>query len=159
MSIYLKLPDISGSVTANGFQNQIECESLNQGVGRSIRMTTGRANDRETGHAKFSSFSITKKVDKATPYLFQSICKAQSAATAEINVTKAGSDTSPYLKYTLHNVLISHHSVSVGNGSVPIETLVLDFTKVELSYTPRDSSNQAQAPVTAGYDLETASIM
>jgi len=159
MSIYLKIPGINGNVTAEGFQNTIECATFSHGASRAIHTQTGRAQNREYHHPSFHDVLITKSLDKASPLLFQHFCEGKTIPQLEIHQTQSANNTVTYLKYVLHNVMISSRSIASQQGTDPIESIQFNYTKIEETYTPRDSSNQLTSPVTSGYDLEQAAVM
>ncbi len=75
---------------------------------------------------------------------------------------RTSTDSDPYLVYTLNNVILNHYDIS---GSSPkstdmlMETLFLNFTQAQMKFVPRDSSNNAQNPIIAGFDLEKTTKM
>lgn len=55
--------------------------------------------------------------------------------------------------YTLTNVLISQLSVSGGAGGKPVETMSLNFTKIEWQITAEKSDGAQQESRTSVWDL------
>ncbi len=160
MAIYLKIPGVDGNVTTSGFQNWIEVGSFEYASGRQVKTITGRTTDRESTHPSFSALSVNKLMDKSSPHLLQKMCEGKSLDQVQLQICKSNNSAiTPFLKYTLHNVIISHRSVTSNGSANPIENLTLSFTKIEESYVPFDKQNQQQSPITAGYDLETAAVM
>jgi type VI secretion system secreted protein Hcp len=60
MAIYMKIDGIDGSVTAKGFEKQIELHSFQFGVGRAISMDSGNAANRSHGRPSLSEITVTK---------------------------------------------------------------------------------------------------
>ena len=158
MAIYLKLGDIKGEVTAEGFKDQIECHSLQWGVGRSISTPVGAVTNREASAPSISEVTMSKNLDKASIGLFTEavVGKKEKALTATITVTKTGGDAlEKVVVYTLTNTMISGYSVSSG-GDRPSESISLNFTKIEIEVTPEAAAGDDGTPVRASYDLATA---
>ena len=158
MAIYLKLGDIKGEVTAEGFKDQIECFSMQFGIGRAIHTPVGAVTNREASAPSISEVTITKNLDKASILLFTEsvVGKKEKALKAEITITKTGGDSLEKIAvYTLHNTMISGYSVSTG-GDRPTESLSLNFTKIEIEVTDETATGDAGSPVRASYDLATA---
>lgn len=158
MAIYLKLGDIKGEVTASGFTDQIECHSLQWGVGRSISTPVGAVTNREASAPSISEVTMSKNLDKASIGLFTEavVGKKEKALTAEITVTKTGGDElEKVVVYKLTNTMISGYSVSSG-GDRPSESISLNFTKIEIEVTPEAAAGDDGTPVRASYDLATA---
>ena len=78
------------------------------------------------------------------------------------DVCHTSNDGEPYLVYTLNNVMLSHYDLG-GNlletTDKLMETIHLNFTKVQMKFVPRDASNKPQGSIIAGFDLEKATKM
>ena len=154
MAIYMKLGKIAGDVTAEGFQQYIECYSFQFGAGRGISMSVGGGKDREATKPSLSEVTLSKSMDKASPYLFLEACVGKAIDKVEIKFVKTSADAlENYLTYTLDKVLVSSYSASSG-GDEPSESLSLAYTKVEMKYHPRKPDNTLDSAIPAGYDLE-----
>lgn len=158
MPIYIKLGDIKGEVTADGFKDQIECFSMQFGVGRAIHTPVGAVTNREASAPSISEVTVTKALDKSSIALFTEsvVGKKEKALKAEITITKTGGDKLEKIAvYTLHNTMISGYSLSTG-GDRPSESLSLNFTKIEIEVTAEGETGEDASPVRASYDLATA---
>ena len=156
MAIYMKAKGIFGNATAQGYDKWIELDSIDLGVQRSITTKVGRTSDRERGVPDFSEVEIIKKVDNASNDLFQSVCTGNAIPTVEIHVCSTGKEIQLYIKYLLENVIVSGHHNYMSGVVVPLESLTLNYTKIQKTYIGRDSSNKQLSPNTTGYDLEKA---
>lgn len=170
MSIYLKIDGIEGPVTAQGLEGFIQAESFSSDIQRKLTTQPGAVANRETTKPVFSEITITKIVDKTTPLLFSEATVGAAKPTAVIKFISTGSSLNEYLTITLSNVMISSQTLntlgkdpaSQGSnidalvGDRPMETLTLNFSKIEVKYTPYDDQNNVGSPIPAGYDLETA---
>jgi type VI secretion system secreted protein Hcp len=82
------------------------------------------------GKASVSDITITKTVDKASPTLSLACANGKHFPKATITLRKAGK---VYLRYELSNVLISsYQSGGHGGGGVPVDSLSLNFTKIQI---------------------------
>jgi type VI secretion system secreted protein Hcp len=148
-AIYMKLGTIKGESTAAGYEDWIEIQSLQWGVGRGISSSAGGA-DREASTPSVSEVTVSKTADKSSPYLFFEAVAGTAGIDAELHVVQTGkTGLEPYFKFKLYNSLISGLSQSSG-GDRPSESLSLNFTKIEMTH--RDSGG---AEVTKSYDLES----
>ena len=80
--------------------------------------------------------------------------------TVKIDICNTGS--SAYMELTLNNTLVSSHKVSSTDNGATVgheETVVLNFDKIEVRYTPYDEKNNAGSPVSTGYDLSSGTKM
>ena len=155
MAIYVKIDGIKGNVTTDGYADWIEVESMAWGVGRAIITEPGRVADREGTMPSLSEVTMVKAMDKASPYLFTETVSG-AAKPVEIHVMRTdAAGSTAYVQYELDNCLISSYSVNSGGGR-PSETFALNFTKLIMKYIPGKEDHSVDAPIPAGYDIETA---
>jgi len=143
--IYMKYDGIQGDVTAPGAQGEIQLDSFQFGVNRTITGTSSA--NRESSTPSVSEITVGKNFDSATvPLVKQAF--VGNPANVEIDFVNGTNAAIPYLKIKLSETLISGYSVSSG-GDRPSESISLNFTKISLT-----------APVTNGpqqnftYDLK-----
>jgi type VI secretion system secreted protein Hcp len=87
------------------------------------------------GKVKFNEFTITKTTDKASPQLFKFCANGKHIPTVVLFVRKAGGGQS--VTFTFTNVLISAYQTGgSGHSDTPVESVSLNFTKVEVKYEP-----------------------
>jgi len=158
----MKMDGAEGNVTAKGYEKWIELSSLNFGVKRSINTKPGKVADRESTRPTVSEVTLTKEMDKSSPALFTEACVGKAKPKVEVHLCQTGENISPFMQYTLENVLVSNYSVNHSSDDnqrktgYPTETVTLNFDKIEMKYTPYDEQHKAQSPIPAGYDLNTA---
>lgn len=156
MPIYMKYDGIDGAVTAAGFEKWIELDSCQLGVNRAI--SSGARGNRESSTPSFSDISITKPQDAASTGLFTASLYGEGKKV-NIAFTKTSTDgktQQKYLELTLENTLISSYSTSGMGGDAsqqPMESLSLNFTKIEWKHTETDAKNKAAKPAVASWDL------
>lgn len=100
------------------------------------------------GKVTFNPFSITRKIDKASPLLFQAAVKGQHIQSATITLLPAVQKAMPIV-YTLTNVLITEVN-EAGNvhGGVPLQEIRFEFEKIQI----------AVEEVSVEYSLTTAAV-
>lgn len=93
--------------------------------------------------------------------MFEASCVGNVIGQIIIVGSGASNDSDNFLQYTLDDVIVSHYSASgindSDNNSKPMETLNLNYSKIELKYVPCNSDNKPLSPIRAGYDISTAS--
>lgn len=156
MAIYMKIDGIDGSVTAKGFEKQIELHSFQFGVGRAISMDSGNAANRAHGRPSLSEITVTKNMENSSFGLLKEVLSGNAGKKVKISVVEVAADQlKEYVVYELEDVLISAYSVSTGGG-VPSESISLSYAKITASFTSADKSNKAGAQMRVSYDLATA---
>ncbi|MDR3435255.1 type VI secretion system tube protein Hcp [Telmatospirillum sp.] len=154
MPIYLQIDGIQGDATQQNHTGWTDIKSLNWGVTRSMNTLAGATANREGSEPSVGGVTLTKTSDSSSVKLFSQATSGSSGVTAKIHLVTSGNPGDTYMEFTLSNTLISSYDISASNDR-PDETITLNFTKVEMKYTPFDSSHTAGSPVIAAYDLST----
>lgn len=156
MAIYLKLGTVAGSVTAAGYEQWVECNSLQWGVGKAVSTPVGSTANRECSTASVSEVTLTKSMDKSTISLFKcAVAGSDKAALLKVHILKQdGQQISPFVEYEFTNALVSGYSVSSG-GDRPSESLSFNFTKCQVKYVEANAEATEGNPTVAGFDLTT----
>lgn len=155
MAIYMQYKGIDGDATQAGFTDWIKVESFQFGVGRGITTQTGAALNREASEPSVSEITVTKLLDKASGPILQNVCTERKGQDCKIAFVSQGDPGEKYLEYTLTNTLISGLSISSG-GDRPVESVSLNFTKVEIEVKPLSPDNTAAGPFKFAYDIAQA---
>lgn len=156
MSIYLKVPQINGDVTDSQHAGWIRLHSLDWGCERVPLHEPGRIHHRSFSTPHFSSVTLTKKIDQASPLLFVKSCSSLITCECIIRICDSIENAVHYLEYTLGGVFFSafHHLIT--NNALDhelYEKIKLDYNHIKMRYLPRDASGSATAPVISAYDL------
>jgi len=153
VAIYMKFGDIKGSVTTDGFKDWIELGSFQWGVGRSVNSAAKGSDTREGSEPSVSEVVVTKRMDKASPKLWQDAVGGDFSKEVTIAMTTTTKDkVEVYLQYDLKEVGLSGYSASGGSDDSPGESLSLNFSAVTWKYTGRDSKISG-TPDVVGWDL------
>lgn len=155
MPIYLQIDGIEGDATHEAHKNWTDISSLSWGVQRQMNTLAGASQNREGTEPSVGQVTLTKISDRSTPKLITEAATGRTGKTAKIHLVTTGSPGDTYLDFILTNVLIAGYSIESG-GDRPVETITLDFTKIQTRYTPSDSTNTSQGPVISSYDVATS---
>lgn len=155
MPIYLKMNDeLWGDATQQDHKNWMDIQTLHWNVSRNMNTQAGSSSNREASEPAVSEVTLQKVTDKSSTRLFQEGVTGNKGMNAVIHMVTTGSPGQTYIEYKLYNTLVSGYTVASG-GDRPAETLVLNFTKMDVKYTPYDDKNTPQSPSIASYDLST----
>ena len=159
MPVYMKYDGIDGDVTAEGWEKWIECSSMQFGVGRAIGGTaSGAAKGREASLCNCSEITITKPSDSSSQDLMrEAMIGAVPGKLVKFNfvTTGQGDKAEVYTKFDLEECMISGYSLSSG-GDRPMESLSLNFTKIEYQMSQGGTGGALESPKTGYFDLRTA---
>jgi type VI secretion system secreted protein Hcp len=156
MAIYMKYtnPSITGGVSTKGYAGQVDILSFSEGVSRDVKAATGKGGNREAGTPYVSEIQLSKELDESSGDLLKEAYGGQGKAT--VTLTFIRTDTAggtPYLVYTLSNVMLSSYQISGTGSDRPMESFALNFTKIETKFTPQKDDGTAGTPAVVTYDL------
>ena len=128
---FLKLDGIKGESTDHKHKGDIELSSFSIGAGGAQHASGGGGG---AGKVSFNSFTITKKLDKASPALFKAAATGVHFKEATIVFRKAGKGQHEFLEYKLNQVLISSIQDGTSQKASPIEQVTFNFAKIEETF-------------------------
>ena len=159
MAIYMNFngKKIKGNVTAAGYEDWIEVDSFQFGVGRGISMEVGNMANREATRPSISEVTLTKMVDNSSGGLFKESLTGTEGVKVIIHIVQTGAkQVEKFAVYELEDVLISSYSMAASGGSAPHESLSLSFAKIIADLQGADKTNKNGQNMKVGYDLTTA---
>lgn len=150
----LELDGVKGESKDNKHPGTIEIESWSWGATQTSKGGAGGGGG--AGKVKFNDISFRKNVDASSPVLFQRAASGQHIKKAVLYVRKAGGDQMEYLKVTLSDVLVSSFKTASQEprGDGETESISLNFSKIQITYTPTNPDGSAGAPVHGGWDVK-----
>jgi type VI secretion system secreted protein Hcp len=126
---FLKLDGVKGESTDKAHKGEIDISSFSIGAGGGQHASGGGGG---AGKVTFSSFTITKRIDKASPLLFKAAATGQHYKEAVVSFArKAGGKQTDYLEYKMSQVLISSIQDGSSQSHVPTEQISFNFAKIE----------------------------
>jgi type VI secretion system secreted protein Hcp len=159
MAIFMKYDGISkGSSTTKGHLGSdgwTELNSAQWGVGRGIT-DASQGTEREASAPSGSEIVVTKLLDMASYRLFEEAVSGDGKSVT-IHFTKTNKDQQDtFMEYILSNTLVSGFSTSCA-GDRPVETVSLNFTKIEYNYCGQDAKNDKGDTPKTDWDFSTSS--
>jgi type VI secretion system secreted protein Hcp len=123
---FLKLDGVKGEATQKDHKGEIDISSFSIGAG------SGQGSSGRAGKATFSSFTITKRIDKVSPSLFKAAATGQHFKHATVTFArKAGGKLHDYLEYKMTQALVSSIQDGTSGGGKPTEQISFGFAKIE----------------------------
>lgn len=148
---FLKLSGIAGGSADPAHRGESDVLSVGYSVARPLLTQAGSSIPSGT-QAKFSTLSLTKRLDSASPLLFISSALGTRIPDATITLRQAGGSKPEYLVIKLVGVLITGFSTGssdVDSGDL-IETVSLSFQMIEVRYQRIASDGTPQGPLVDG---------
>ncbi|MBI3560401.1 MAG: type VI secretion system tube protein Hcp [Gammaproteobacteria bacterium] len=161
MAIFLKAPELKGDATHEKYKGSVVVDTVHFGVTKDITTRGGAAGTRNVSAPNFQEVTITKVVDGSVVGFLQQAFSSKVIAKLEINFVATSTDgkpaADPFLVYTLENVLVSSYVFTAPQSSHPMESIGLNFTRIEVNFTGRGIDNKAGAPQKIAYDIAKTS--
>jgi len=151
--IFAKIGDIKGESTDSAFKDQIELFSWSFGVSQTGSMAYGGGGGE--GKANFNDFNFMHRLDKASPNLMKACATGKHYPEALVTARKAGEGQKEYMVFKFTDVLITSVQPSGSNGGDGVmESVSMQFAKVELEYKAQKPDGSLDAGVFFKYDLK-----
>jgi len=159
---FVKIGDIKGESNDAKHKGEIDVFSWSFGAaqpGASAIAGHGAG----VGKVQFQDFHIRKYVDASSPKLMLACASGQHFPELTFTARRAGGTQAEYLKIKLTNVLISSFETnSLGpesgptpnKASLPLDSITLNFAKIEVNYKAQNPDGTEGANTQAGWDLQ-----
>ncbi|HEY1028010.1 MAG TPA: Hcp family type VI secretion system effector [Pseudomonas sp.] len=148
--------DIKGDSLLEGYTDKIELMSYSHNVAMQVTNDVSNS-ERTSGKPHVGELSVTKFVDTSTPSLNEYCCAGKPITKATITIGRNAAESDgkllPFIVYTIDNVVISSVSVTGGVGGKPVETLLLNFTKIKWELTAQKGDGTKEGTAASTWDL------
>jgi type VI secretion system secreted protein Hcp len=152
VAIYMDFDGVKGDVTTADYKGWIELNSFQFGVSRAVSSGAGGAT-RESSAPSISEIVVSKYLDASSPKLYQDSLAGAFDTKVQIKMTSTTKNkVETFLTYELTDCGVSSYSQSSG-GDAPVESLSLNFAKIQMTPTPLDNKGQVTKGDVVSYDL------
>ncbi len=114
-----------------------------------------------TGSVRVGDLHLSKYIDGASAPLLKASTTQQKIAKAILTCRKAsGAEGLEYLQIQLQDVMVSSWNVGTAGGEpIPVERLVLSYSRIEFVYQPQGRKGTAEGKKHAGWDRKLNASM
>lgn len=158
MAIFMDIPGIEGESTHDTVPNwdkKVQIFSVTYDVSQKASLQTGTGLVAAGG--KLSHVSISKTMDKSTPFLWNKLCMGEPLDYMFLRFTRSAGAQGVYenLTVTLEKVLITdyHTSGQRGAGGMPVESISFSVGAITETYDVRDERGMKVGQAQGGYDF------
>lgn len=140
MAAYMQLKGIDGEATDKNHEKWVLIESISEAIHRSIS-DGARDMERVRGKTTCADIVVVRQLDKSSTKIKESCANGTFYDEVEIHFcTTLHNAQEPYLKYTLHNVILTGYSFHATSHAQPrpSETVTLGYTNVDWEYVEID---------------------
>ena len=151
---FLKIEGVPGESTDSKHKNEIDIESWSWGQTNAGSHSYGGGGG--AGKVAMQDFNFTMRINKASPKLFLACATGQHIKEATLTCRKAGGGQQEFVTWKFSDLLVSSYTDS-GHGTgdeLPMDSISLNYSKLEVEYKPQKADGSMEAPVKAGYDLK-----
>lgn len=153
--VFMKIGTIEGESSDSKHKNWIEITSFNFGVTQKSLGTRSIGSAAAGGRAEISDFTVTKRIDKATPKLMLACFKGDHVNFVNLELCRATGEKTKFLEYKMHDCLITKcEMMNDASSDLPSERVSFNFSKLEVTYTATDpKTGKAGGQVASNVDL------
>ncbi len=151
---FLKIDGIDGESPDGKHPNEIQIMSWSFGETQAGSHSGGGGGG--AGKVIMQDFNFTMHTNKASPKLFLACANGEHIKSAKLTCRKAGKEQQEFLLWTFSDLLVSSYQTGGSEGSavLPVDSISLNFAKVEIGYKPQKADGTLDAENKAGYDLK-----
>lgn len=152
VDMLLKIEGVEGESVISGHEREIDIVAWSWGMNQSgsMHVATGGG----SGKVSVQDIALTKRVDKASPVIWQYCCSGRHFEKAQLTVRKAGDNPVEYLKIKMDKVLITSMTTGGSGGDDQVmEHIGLNFASFEMNYIPQNADGTAGAEVTTTWNI------
>ena len=140
MAIYMKVPDTKGTVTARGYENEIELNSLQFSASHPV--ITGQIAGQRLVDPSLSEVVITKRLDLSSSSLLRFTLDHRFLDKLTFNFTRTSAGaTETFLQIVLRETLLTGYSFS-SSGDIPVESLSINYIAIEFVHFAVDAAGR-----------------
>ncbi|HEY6945448.1 MAG TPA: type VI secretion system tube protein Hcp [Candidatus Acidoferrum sp.] len=156
--MFLKIDGVEGESPDKDHKKEIQILSFN--FGATQPGSAGFGGGSGVGKVQLHDFQFSKYTDSATPKLFEFCATGKHTPTVTLTCRKAGGSQQEYFKVKMSDVIVSSIShAGSGGEALPVESISLNFSKIEMEYKPQDEKGGLGGVIKAGWNaLENAKI-
>jgi type VI secretion system secreted protein Hcp len=148
---FLEIDGVPGESQDAKFLKSVDVESYSWGASASPEKKVG---------VRLQDLSVTKKLDLASPRLFQRLVEGTSIPSMELIGRKAGETQLVFLRMCFQDVHVtSLQQGGHGSGDSSTENVTFGYAAVSEQYTSQDAKGGAGASVFAGWNATTGDLI
>ena len=151
VDVFLKLGDIKGESKDSKHEGEVDVLSWSWGVSQSGSVSFGGGGG--AGKASFQDLNFMHGLDKASPNLMKACALGEHIKEATLVSRKAGKGQQEYLIIKMTDILVTSVQPS-GSSEHPMESVSMQFAKVDLEYKPQKADGSLDAGLHFIYDIK-----
>ncbi len=154
VDFFLRLDGIPGEATDKTHKGEIDL--LSWAWGETNSGTSSYGGGSGAGKVAMQDFSFTMRTNTASPKLLLACASGKPIATGTLTCRKAGGTALEYVVINFKNLIVSSfHTGGNADEVVPVDTVTINFSAIQYTYTPQTDTGGAGSKVGSSWDLKT----
>jgi type VI secretion system secreted protein Hcp len=148
---FLKIDGISGESTDAKHKGEIDVLSWSWGETHPTPPSRGGAGS--AGKVEMGDLHVSANLTKASPQLLLACASGKHLKSAVLTGRRGGGKTQDeFLTFSLTDVLVSSFQTGGTTTDAPLDSISLNFAKIEVTYKEQSAKGGPGAVTTAGWD-------
>jgi type VI secretion system secreted protein Hcp len=107
-----------------------------------------------TGKVAMTDLHVSATISKASPQLLLACASGKHIKSAVLTGRRAGKAQDEFLTFSLSDVLVSGYQTGGSAAEAPLDSISLNFSKIEVSYKAQTAKGTLAPAVRAGWDVK-----
>jgi type VI secretion system secreted protein Hcp len=150
---FLKIDGIAGESTDAKHKGEIEVLSWSWGETQETAPSPGGGAG--TGKVAMTDLHVSANLSKASPPLLLACASGKHIKSAVLTGRKAGKGQAEFLTFSLTDVLVSGYQTGATTAEAPLDSISLNFSKIEVTYKEQTATGSAGPAIRVGWDRKT----
>ena len=150
---FLKIDGIPGDSADAKHKGEIELVSFQWGLTQS-GTTSGGGGGGGAGKVQFQDFHFTQRTQRSSPPLMLACASGQHIKGAVLTGRSSGKVQLEFLTVKMTDVLVSSFQEAAQEPDTPLESVSLDFAKIEFTFREQGAAGKPAGEIKAGWDLK-----
>lgn len=147
---FLKLDGIPGESTDAKHKGEIDVMSWSWGESQPAPPVSGGGAG--AGKVSMTDLHVSANLSKASPQLLLACASGTHLKSAVLTGRKAGKAQAEFLTFTLGDVLVSAYQTGGATAEAPLDSISLNFSKIEMIYRESSAKGGLGSPIRVGWD-------
>jgi type VI secretion system secreted protein Hcp len=153
-SYFLKIDGIPGESLDAKHKDEIEVLSWSWGESEHAPASPG-GGGAGSGKVAMSDLQVSTHMSRASPQLLLACASGKHIKSAVLTGRKAGKGQTEYLTFSLSDVLVSGYQTGATEAEAPLDSIALNFSKIEVSYKQQKADGSLSPAIRVGWDRKT----
>ena len=149
---FLKIDGIPGESLDAKHKDEIEVLSWSWGETQQASASPGGGAG--TGKVAMTDLHVSANLSRASPQLLLACASGQHIKSAVLTGRKAGKAQAEFLSFSLSDVLVSGYQTSGSAVEAPLDSISLNFSKIEVSYKQSKADGSLAKAIRVGWDVK-----